>query len=31
MDNLLIVIIGGIVACAIFIVFEFIAKYFDWD
>ena len=29
-DNLIILTLGGIIVCAIFIVGEFLAKYFDW-
>jgi|GEM_PF-2661556 hypothetical protein len=29
-DNLIILTLGGIIVCAIFIVGELLAKYFDW-
>jgi len=29
-DNLIILTLGGIIVCAIFIIGEVLAKYFDW-
>ena len=30
LDNLLILCLGGAVVCAIFVIAELAAKYFDW-
>ncbi len=31
LDNIAILVLGGAVVCAIFVIFELIAKYFDWE
>lgn len=30
-DNLIILSLGGIGVCAVFLIFEAIAKHFDWE